>query len=61
MCALRAHIKLFIFENIFLEIEKAVNAFSILKNIFSKNENYCVPLGHILTKSINKIETLMCS
>ena len=51
MCALRAHIKLSIFGNIFLEIEKAVNTFSILEKIFSKNENYCVPLGHTLAKS----------
>ena len=51
MCALRAHIKLSIFGNIFLKIEKAVNTFSILEKIFSKNENYCVPLGHTLAKS----------
>ena len=46
MCALRTNIKLFIFGNIFLEIERIVNTFSILKKIFSKNENYCMPLGH---------------
>ena len=39
MCALRAHIKLFIFGNIFSEIEKAVITFSILEKFFSKNEN----------------------
>ena len=39
MCALRAHIKLSIFGNIFSEIEKAVITFSILKKIFSKNGN----------------------
>ena len=39
MCALRAHIKFSIFRNIFLGIEKVVISFSILKKIFSKNEN----------------------
>ena len=39
MCALRAHIKLSIFGNIFLGIEKTVITFSILEKIFSKNEN----------------------
>ena len=51
MCALRAHIKLSNFRNILSEIEKAVNTFSILEKKFSKNENYCVPLGHTLIKS----------
>ena len=32
MCALRAHIKLSIFRNIFSRIEKATITFSILKN-----------------------------
>ena len=41
----RAHIKLSIFENIFSEIEKVVNTFSI-----SKKGNNCVPLGHRLAK-----------
>ena len=39
MCALRAHIKLSIFRNIFSETEKAVITFSILKKIFFKNGN----------------------
>ena len=39
MCALRAHIKFFIFRNIFLGIEKVVITFSILEKFFSKNEN----------------------
>ena len=39
MCVLRAHIKLSIFRNIFLGIEKAMAAFSILEEIFFKNEN----------------------
>ena len=52
MCA---HIKLSIFGNIFSKIEKAVNTFSILEKIFSKNENYYVPLGHTLTKSFFNI------
>ena len=39
MCALRAHIKFSIFENIFLGIKKAVFTFSILEKKISKNEN----------------------
>ena len=39
MCVFKAYIKLFIFKNIFLKIEKVVVIFSILKNFFSKNEN----------------------
>ena len=39
MCALRAHIKLYIFRNIFSGTEKAVITFSILEKIFSKNGN----------------------
>ena len=35
MCALRAHIKLSAFENIFSGIEKAVITFSILEKFFS--------------------------
>ena len=46
-----AHIKPSIFENIFSEIEKAVNTFSISKKTFPKMINYCVPLGHTLAKS----------
>ena len=51
MCVLRSHIKSSIFGNIFSGIEKTVNTFSILEKKISKNENYCVPLGHTLTKS----------
>ena len=39
MCALRAHINFSIFGNIFLEIEKAVITFSILKKNFPQNGN----------------------
>ena len=39
MRALRAHINFSIFGNIFLEIEKAVITFSILKKIFPQNGN----------------------
>ena len=39
MCVLRAHIKLSIFRNIFLEIKKTVITFSILEKNFPKNEN----------------------
>ena len=55
MCTLKARIKLSIFGNIFLKIEKVINTFSILKKKFSKNENYCVPLGHTLAKSMKKL------
>ena len=54
MCALRVHIKLSIFENIFSVIEKTVNIFSISEKIFSKNKNYCVLLRHTLAKSFEK-------
>ena len=40
-------------KKIFSGIKKAVNTFSIPKKIFSKNENYCVPLRHTLVKSFN--------
>jgi len=39
MYALRAHIKLSIFENIFSVIEKFIITFSILKKIIFKIEN----------------------
>ena len=54
MCALRVHIKLFIFGNIFSVIEKTVNIFSISEKFFSKNKNYCVLLRHTLAKSFEK-------
>ena len=54
MCALRVHIKLSIFENIFSVIEKTVNIFSISEKIFSKNKNYYVLLRHTLAKSFEK-------
>ena len=40
MCVLRAHIKFFIFRNIFSGIKKTVITFSILEKIFFKNGNY---------------------
>ena len=43
MYALRAHINLSNFENIFSGIEKAIITFSIFEKFFSKNENSCVP------------------
>ena len=54
MCVLkfRTHIKLFIFENIFSRIEKVISTFSIFEKKISKNENYCMSLGHTLEKSI---------
>jgi len=39
MCVLKAHIKLSIFENIFLGIKKAIITFLILNKFFSKNGN----------------------
>ena len=42
MDLVKAHIKLSIFRNIFLEIKKTVITFSILEKFFSKNENLCV-------------------
>ena len=38
MCALRAHIKLFIFRKLFLEIKKAVIIFSIFEKKIFKNK-----------------------
>ena len=51
MYVLKAYIKPFIFENIFSEIEKNFNTFSIFEKIFLKVINYYVPLGYTLTKS----------
>ena len=39
ICALRAHIKLFIFINIFSKIEKTVITFLIFEKFFFKNRN----------------------
>ena len=52
MCVL---IRLSIFENIFLKIEKIINIFSNLEKKFSKNKNYCVPahLNKIQKKNAN--------
>ena len=57
MCALRTHIKLFIFGNIFSKIEKAVNTFSISEKNFSKKRNYCVPLVLTLANPSKKDKT----
>ena len=51
MHALKAHIKPSIFRNIFSEIEKSVNTFSISEKIFPKMINFCVLLGNTLAKS----------
>ena len=45
MCALRAHIKLSIFRNIFSGIEKAAITFSILEN--TQGFNVCVVLNFL--------------
>ena len=45
MCALRAHIKLSIFRNIFSGIEKVVITFSIFEKIFPKMEINVCPKG----------------
>ena len=50
MCALRAHIKLSIFRNIFSKIEKVVITFSILKKIFSKIESLMCALRARISK-----------
>ena len=48
MCALRAHIKLSVFENIFSRIEKVMTAFSIPEKMFLKTENLmCALRAHI--------------
>ena len=46
------YINLSIFENILLEIEKAVHTFVIHDFFFFKNKNYYVLLRHTLSKSI---------
>ena len=48
MCALRAHIKLSIFRNIFSKIEKVVITFSIIEKIFPNIESL-ICAGHTLT------------
>jgi len=48
MCALRAHIKFFICENIFSRIEKVMTTFSIPEKIFSQIESLmCALRAHI--------------
>ena len=48
MYALRAHIKFFVFGNIFSIIEKAVITFLILEKMFPKTENLmCALRAHI--------------
>ena len=54
MCALRPHIKPFIFGIIFSRIEKTVSTFSIFEKIFPKVINYCVSLRHTLGKFLLK-------
>ena len=55
MCALRAHIKQFIFGNIFLKIEKAVNIFSIFEKIFPKMDGLMCALKTYIDKIISKM------
>ena len=52
MCALRAHIKPFIFENIFSIIEKIVEKVVFSIKMFPKINDLSVPLRHTLVKSI---------
>ena len=48
MCALRAHIKLSVFKNIFSRIEKVITAFSIPEKMFPKTESLmCALRAHI--------------
>ena len=51
MYALRAHIKLFIFRNIFSGIKKTVITFSIIENFFSKIGNPKLFISKILYKN----------
>ena len=53
MCALRAHIKLSVFGNIFSGIEKAVITFSILEKIFPKTEKLMCALRTHISKIHN--------
>ena len=48
MCILRAHIKSSIFRNIFSEIEKTINTFSIPKKMFLKMDGLmCALRAHV--------------
>ena len=58
MCTLKTHINNSIFRKNLLKIEKIVKIFSILDKLFLKLFYCCVPLGHILVKSIKK-ETIL--
>ena len=68
MCALRAHIKLSIFENFFSRIEKAVNIFLIPEKFFFQKWELVCALGAHISKILNKkfkicigkINTAMC-
>ena len=54
MCALRAHIKLSVFGNIFSGIEKAVITFSILEKMFLKTESLMCTLRAHINRTLNK-------
>ena len=45
MCVFKAHIKFFVFKNIFSKIEKVVIIFSILNKIFQNIEINVCPKG----------------
>ena len=56
MCALKTHIKLSVFGNIFSKIKKAVITFSILEKMFPKTENLmCKIQKNNIKASSNKI------
>ena len=52
MCALRAHIKPPIFENILLRTEKVLTAFSISEKIFLNIDSLMCAIKHTLVKSL---------
>ena len=56
MCALRAHIKLSVFGNIFSGIEKAVIIFLIFEKMFLKTENLICALRAHISKILLNID-----
>ena len=53
MCALRAHIKLSVFRNIFSRIEKVVNTFSIPDKIFPNIGGLMCALRAHINRTLN--------
>ena len=61
MCALRAHIKLSIFRNIFSKIENVMTTFSTFEKIFLNIELRAHINFSIFEKIFLNIESLMCA